>query len=70
MIHITAIIILSGKLFVNKSLNLQLICSCSLQVLKQLNVFAKEDIDTAAEALNDVSFIYLFPGMPFTASSL
>lgn len=58
-ISYTAIMILNRKLFLSKSLNLQLICSCSLQVLKQLNVFAEEDIDTAAEALNDVSF-YIF----------
>lgn len=51
--------ILNRKVFISKSLNLQLICSCSPQVLKQLNVFAEEDIDTAAEALNDVSF-YIF----------
>lgn len=29
----------------------------TMQVLEQLNVFAEEDIDSAAEALNDVSSI-------------
>lgn len=29
---------------------------CSLQVLQQLDVFASDDVDSAAEALNDVSF--------------
>jgi len=28
----------------------------SLQVLEQLNVFSEDDVDAAAEALNDVSF--------------
>lgn len=27
-----------------------------LQVLNQLNLFAEDDVDSAAEALNDVSF--------------
>lgn len=34
-----------------------LICYFPLQVLEQLNVFAEEDVNAAAEALNDVSVI-------------
>lgn len=34
---------------------------CYLQVLQQLNVFSNDDVDSAAEALNDVSFKALLP---------